>query len=657
MDMRNGRRCIATIAVLVVCAVAMGATRIPLVKQAKASPGEVDLSGSRISTDDERLANEVAFLREELAGCGIELDGDGPVIRLEIASVDFPTMSSKYADEIRDQGYRLRIDKTGGLIEGRTPAGVFNGVQTLLQMVGETRHAPLVEILDWPDLAFRGVMVDPARANENAEYYERLIRFCARHKINRIHIHLTDDQNVCLYHEDYEPLMHPHAWRPEQRKPPVDLAQRLHIELIPEIESLGHARVFLRHPDFREILHQTTSDKPAGSWAGTEVHGFTNVLCPASDKTYEYLDAMYARAAEVFPHPRLHIGCDEVDMTECGRCAAEFPGISTEDWFLKHLLRCRDIAARHNRQIGLWGDMLLSHRGIVEKLPTTGVVIYDWHYRADVSDESVAFFKRRGFEVIGCPALMCHPHMILPAEASYENVRRFAEIARRHDLHGIDTTIWIPTRYMSDVLWPGIAYAAGQSWSGSHWDEEAFYDVFAADFFGLPDGKEFTDAYRAVQRVDWPVKTFNLACWASDEELARAKQTLADGAARQCVERSLGLGNTLDRLKHLREHVTKHQVEWDAIQWSLATLMYTQLHFIVSDRMGQDDASDRMWLGMLDVWCTEILDRIEADWDRNRFADDPGKDDITHLNQHLLDRFRRMHEYHQRKLKELEPQP
>ena len=93
-------------------------------------------------------------------------------------------------------------------------------------------------------------------------------------------------------------------------------------------------RVFLRHPDFRNILHQTTKDKPAGSWSGTEVAGYTNVLCPASDKTYAYLEAMYARAAESFPYPELHIGCDEVDLTTCARCAARFPGVSHADWFV-----------------------------------------------------------------------------------------------------------------------------------------------------------------------------------------------------------------------------------------------------------------------------------------------------------------------------------
>ena len=129
--------------------------------------------------------------------------------------------------------------------------------------------------------------------------------------------------------------------------------------------------------------------------------------------------------------------------------------------------------------------MLLHHRDIIDRIPTAGTLIYDWHYRADVSDESVKFFKEHGFEVVGCPALVCAPHMILPSDQNYTNIRRFAEIARAQDILGIDTTIWIPTRYLSDALWPGIAYAAVHSWARSNWDEPAFYRSFMHELLWL----------------------------------------------------------------------------------------------------------------------------------------------------------------------------
>lgn len=633
-------------------AVAGSAIPIPFVKKLSVRPGSLDLERVTITSSDDALANEVSLLRERLDLPALSTGDSGPSIRLEIADVDLPVRSSAYAQSIRDQGYRLRVGEDGVLIQGRTAAGVFYGMQTLLQLIDEAGRVPLVEISDWPDLAFRGVMVDPARANENADYYERLIRFCGRYKINRLHLHLTDDQNVCLYHEDYPSLLHPHAWRPDQLATLVQLAKRHHIEVIPEIESLGHARVFLRHPEFREILHQTTKDKPAGSWSGTSVPGYTNVLCPASDKAHEYLASMYARTAQVFPYPEIHVGCDEVDMTTCARCNSKSPGITHAEWFARHVVSCRDLAAAHGRRTALWGDMLLQHREIVDRIPTEGTVIYDWHYRPTVTGDSVAFFKKRGFEVVGCPALVCYPYMILPSGGNFENIRRFAEIARVQDILGIDTTIWIPTRYLSDVLWPGMAYAAGQSWAGGNWDEVAFYRGFLADFFGSPEGEAFAQAWTRLGKIDWRLQQFKTSCWFDAETLAVARQQ-ADGPAGDSARRYLAeLEGVRKALAGLRQSVSRNQNAWQAIEQSVDILAYTLEHFLASAEVQKGGEWDYARLRGLDACCVEAIGWIEADWDRSRFADDPYKADLNDTGQHLLDRFQKMHAYHTRLLAE-----
>jgi len=630
------------------------ASTISLVKHWKPAAGHLRIERVVISSSGVDLASEADILRECLVQRQIPVGAPGQLIRLSLGAIEFSTISSAYADSLRDQGYRMEIGENRILIEGRTPAGVFYGIQTLLQLIDEDRDLPCGEITDWPDLVDRGIMVDPARANENARYYERLIRFCGRHKINRIHVHLTDDQNVCLYHEEYDTLLHPRAWRAEQLEPLVQLAKRFHIELIPEIESLGHARVFLRHPGFRDILHQTTKDKPAGSWTGSDEPGYTNVLCPASPKTYEYLKKMYARTSESFPHPVLHIGCDEVDMTTCARCEARFPGISHSEWFLQHLLRCRELVADCDRQTALWGDMLLQHRDMVERIPRTGTVIYDWHYKPDVSEDSVLFFKRKGFEVVACPALMCYPHMILPSESRFENIRRFADIARTHDARGLNTTIWIPTRYMSDVLWPGIAYAAAYSWAGSHWDEGAFYRGFAKVQFDSSQGDALAEVWHDLCRIEWPLKTFKTSCWIDNETLEEARQQAGGKLGTAAKQHLSRLVHIRGRFERIRADINRNHVTWDAIEHSADILAYTLQHFLASAELRRDGRLNEKLLRKLDSGCIQAIEWIEGDWDRNRFVDDPYKADLNRTGQHMLHRFRQMHAFHERCLSEAE---
>ncbi|UCG15967.1 MAG: beta-N-acetylhexosaminidase [Phycisphaerales bacterium] len=622
---------------------------VPFVKEWKQGGGSVTLATASITTAGDELNNEAMFLKTSLAELDIPVADGGVPIRLEIASVTFPPRESAYRESIEAQGYRLTIDSKEIVLQARTSAGVFYGIQTLLQLLGAEKTLATVKILDYPDLSKRRIMIDSARQNENAEYYKRLIRFLARHKINGLHWHLSDDQNVALYHEDYLSLMDPHAWRPEQVREMVAYAKRHHIELIPEIESLGHARVFVRHPEYRDILHQTTFDKPTKSWAGTNIPGFTNVLCPASEKTYTYLEKMYDRVADTFPYPETHVGCDEVEMTTCARCDAKFPGISRPDWFRKHLLQCIALASKGGRKVSMWGDMLLHHPETVDGLPVKDVLIYDWHYTRKVSPESAAFFKKCGFEVIACPALMCHPRMIVPDDEQYENIQCFAKIARDLDLLGLDTTIWLPTRYMSDVIWPGVAYAATHAWSGSNWDEGNFYRRFAVDFFASPEGTAFGEQWKDLYTMNWWLRDFYPSCWMDEESLEQACERVPQRreAVRGYLER---LERIQKALAGLAGSVKANHLPWQVIERSVAVRAYTMRHLLAAPEVRKDGQWNKGLIKSLDDACKECLAWIEEDWDRNRFADDPNKDGAFMTTQHLLYRFRQMHAFHQKVL-------
>lgn len=629
---------------------------IPLVKQCTLGAESVRFTSIRIVADPNELARAVAALRSGLADLRLPVADDGIPLRLVVGPVEFPPLTSDYRMEIERQGYRLRCGPREILIQAPTPQGVFYGIQTLLQLLDAGPLLRESDILDWPDLACRMVMIDSARQNENGDYYRRLIDFLARYKVNYLHWHLTDDEILSLYHEDYAALMHPHAWRVEEIRALVEFARQRYIEVMPEIESLGHARVFARLPDCREILHQTTFDKPSRTWAGTRMPGYTNVLCPASEKTYQYLDRMYARAAEAFPYRTLHVGCDEVEATQCARCEQAFPGVSYAEWMARHLLHCRGLVARHDRKMAMWGDMLLHHREVVEQLPRDSVVIYDWQYRREVARDSAAFFKEQGFEVIGCPALFCHPRMILPDDENFDNIAAFARVARELDLHGLDTTIWTPTRYMSDVLWPGIAFAAAQSWCGSNFDEDAFYAGLVRDFFGLSDGRAFARAWCDACRMRWHLDEFYAACWIDEQSLGDAVELLIQ---REAAVRGLRarLANAEKELDRLSDGVSRNHVAWAALQQSIVIRVYTMEHLLAVRDVRKDGAWNTQLVRDLDVGCAAALKWIEDNWDRNRFADDANKDGAYLPEQNLIRRFRQMHAFHQAILGGCLPQP
>lgn len=619
---------------------------VPFVKQWNPTSDTLALRTVALGETPVGFATEAAELDRVLDEAGVARDPKGTPLTMEVAPVAMPDLESRYADRIRSQAYRIELTPKGVVLQAAAPEGLYYAIQTLGQILAGGTDVATGEIVDWPDLPIRMIMIDAARQNENFDYYRRVVDFCARWKINAILCHLTDDETSCLFQPDYPELMHPRAWRAEDIRALVDYARLRHIELYPEVESLGHSRMFLRRPDYRDILHQTRVNRP-NTWMGTNVPGFTNVLCPASDKTYEYLDKLFATTT-AFSTDVLHIGCDEVDITDCERCEKKFPGVSKTEWFRSHLLKCREIARRHGKKMALWGDMLLKDPAILDGFPTEDVVVYDWHYLPELDPATPKFFTDRRFEVIASPALVCAPHMIYPDAHNYTNIRNFATIAREQDLLGLNTTIWIPQRYMSDVLWPGIAFAAAHSWGGSrlHDNPDAPLALFFRDYLGSREGAAFQAAWTTLANITWHRVEFLTSCWRDEKGLADARTLLATRGDEARAARET-LRDVLHELARLDQTVTRHRDDWMTMRRSAAILDYTFEHLFAATDARADAAWNRDLFLHLDRVCLDAIDWIEEDWNRNRYADDPNKDGRFQPNQHLLHVFNQMHTYHE----------
>ena len=319
-------------------------------------PKNLDLKSAKLSlhsvslTVAEEFENEAETLKELLREAHIQIAENGRTpVTLDKGQPEVPEFQSDYREEILRQSYAIEIGKAGVLLRAPSPQAMFHAIQTFDQL-REGQVVPFGSVTDWPDIPLRMIMVDPARQNENLDYYRRVIDFAARYKINAILCHLTDDQTSALYHEDYPPLMHEHAWKPEEIRDLITYAGERHIELIPEIESLGHSRMFTRLDDYQDYLHQTNEDQADRSWMGTDIPGYTNVLCPASDKAVDYLDSIYRRASNTFDHPWIHVGFDEVDMTECKRCIDKFGKQTESEWMAPALQQASRLAAEHGRK-------------------------------------------------------------------------------------------------------------------------------------------------------------------------------------------------------------------------------------------------------------------------------------------------------------------
>ena len=244
------------------------------------------------------------------------------------------------------EGYWLNVSGRDILIAGADYGGVFNGIQTLLQMLPDAPPfcddcksvdipVKCINITDYPRFEYRGMMLDVARTFVPKETVMRYIDNLSRHKINRFHWHLANDEGWRIEIKSHPELAEVGgfrggdspirpvygAWKEkyggyytqEDIREIVAYAAVRNVEIIPEIDLPGHSRAVAR------VVPDILCDGEADTVA-TNGYDARNVWCVSREENYELLDDILSEISALFPSRYIHIGGDEVDYGQWRRC-------------------------------------------------------------------------------------------------------------------------------------------------------------------------------------------------------------------------------------------------------------------------------------------------------------------------------------------------
>ena len=245
-----------------------------------------------------------------------ESGGEG-AIRLSLDT------TSKMAPE----AYTLLVENSGIQITAKSGAGIFYGVQTLLQLLPVEIFSPLrqkhvnwqvsgASIQDAPSYAWRGMMLDVSRYFFGKAYVLHFLDMMAMYKLNILHLHLIDDAGWRLEIKKYPKLTSVGAWRgkgakrtggyftQEDIREIVAYAGARNIEVIPEIEVPAHTL-----PAIAAYPHLSCT---AQQHDVQVQHSISRELyCVGKESTFEFLADVFAEVFELFPSKYVHIGGDE----------------------------------------------------------------------------------------------------------------------------------------------------------------------------------------------------------------------------------------------------------------------------------------------------------------------------------------------------------
>jgi hexosaminidase len=234
------------------------------------------------------------------------------------------------SDSMVNESYILDINKKSISILATDVSGLINGIQSFRQILPLKRIEingksgrfllPTGLIYDYPYYSYRGVMLDVARHFFSKEEVMRFIDLISLYKINRLHLHLADDQGWRIEIQSWPKLTEIGGqtevgggeggfYSQEDYKELVRYAEQRNIIIIPEIDMPGHTNAALA--SYPELNCDGIARK---LYTGTRV-GFSS-LCTQKEIVYEFVDDVVREIAAITPGPYFHIGGDESHSTE-----------------------------------------------------------------------------------------------------------------------------------------------------------------------------------------------------------------------------------------------------------------------------------------------------------------------------------------------------
>ncbi|MEE8143695.1 MAG: beta-N-acetylhexosaminidase [Planctomycetota bacterium] len=355
------------------------------------------------------------------------------------------------------EAYQLQVHPHGITIQASSCAGLFYGVQTLLQLSDDAPSGiPSVSIQDRPRYRWRGMHLDVSRHFFPVSFVKRIINLLALHKLNVFHWHLTDDQGWRIAIEKYPRLSEVAAWRQADGgryggfytqsdiREVMHYAEQRFVTVVPEIEMPGHSLAALAA--YPELSCSGGPFQVATTWGI-----FDDVYCAGTHATFQFLEDVLNEVMGLFPGRFIHIGGDECPKKRwrsCRRCQARLQqeGLQNENqlqgWFTRRISR---FLSQHGRQAIGWDEVL-------EGNPDPSCAVMSWRGKKGGRDAA-----RRGHEVVICPTSHCYfdyrqsdepgepgAHGTTPLETVYqfEPTPRSLNVSERQKVLGAQGNVW-----------------------------------------------------------------------------------------------------------------------------------------------------------------------------------------------------------------------
>jgi hexosaminidase len=385
--------------------------------------------------------------------------------------------------EIDKQAYRLNIGERSVDITGNAAAGLFYGVQTLLQLLRRDSSGALLlpkgTIEDWPKLQLRFLHWDTKHHQDRIETLKRYLDWSARFKANMIGFELEDK----FEYPSHPVIGAPGAFTTHELQEIVDYGLERHIQVVPQIQAPAHMSYVLKHPEFADLR----SD------------GSNYDSCTCDPRTLDLIFSMYddaiaaTRGVDYFV-----VSTDEVYYAgRCGKCSRPYNPVNRSLAFVDFVQKAHEHLTRRGRKIMLWLEFPLLPEHI--KLLPSGLIDGEGTFPQQEVERGI---RQLGYMSMQGAELLFPDHISHDGQKGHlEQAFDIASSPKLWQGNPIGTfgAGWDDSGLHNETFWLGWSAAARYGWNPRTPSVDQHIAEFMRVYYG-PRATGMADIYRMMQR-------------------------------------------------------------------------------------------------------------------------------------------------------------
>jgi hypothetical protein len=386
---------------------------------------------------------------------------------------------------LEEQAYRITLHPGTITITANSPAGLFYGVETLIQLAKPARGElwfPQGEIVDWPDVRLREIFWDELRHLDHFDVLEQAVRRAAFFKVNAIALRLNEHFQYASAPE----LVDPNALSPAQLQELTDYGLHYHVQIIPYLDGPAHLAFILERQPYKHLR-----EFPEAAFE----------MCSTNPETYKLLVGMYQDLMNANKGVQyFHLSTDEAwfvgkaDNDQCHEAeSAKRLGSASKVW-VDYTKKTSAYLQSRGRKVIFWGEDPLQPRDI--PLLPQGLI----------NGEVYSSTYNKAFQAHGIPQMIytnsqpddslfpattilpvqeeVNPQVVEDRTAQVFNEISFTSARKEAEIMGAGVYAWGDLGPHPETFWLGYAVGAAAAWHPGSANPRELGESFYRLFYG-----------------------------------------------------------------------------------------------------------------------------------------------------------------------------